>query len=230
MHKSLKTFAKPLVGGAALGLLCAGTAQAAGGPGRFSVGPYVSISSSKTIKPKVGEEANSSEEKTIQRTTYGLKGDIRLSRFFSLGFNAGTNQVDTTKKAVAMRDEFGEIDFEKDANVNPADQDAEYRYQEKQYLGVAKILFSPTLTNMLRLHAGGGVRARQREVEITDKVANTSEKVKDPIRYHAVASAGFTFRPMQRVFFSMMYNFYFIKFPDTEPHEQEATIGFGVNL
>jgi hypothetical protein len=195
--------------------------------GRFSVGPYASVSSSKGIK---ASSDSSSEETVTQRTTYGLKVGVGFMRWFGLDIKVGVNDVDQTKKSVALRDEFGEIDFEKDANVDPNQQDAEYRYQESQKLGVAKLMFKPRLFSVLWLNVGGGVRARKRDVVITQKPDGTEEKIDDPIKYHAVASAGLGFRLLRSFTGSIEYDFYFMKFPETEPHEQEVTVSFGVSI
>lgn len=212
-----------------LGALCCFVAfQEAGlAFGRFSVGPYASVSSTKGIKPST---ESSSEETVTQRTTYGLKIGVGFMSWLGLDIKVGVNDVDQTKKSVALRDEFGEIDFEKDANVDPAQQDAEYRYQESQKLGVAKLMFRPRLFSMVWLNAGAGVRARKRDVVITQKPEGVEEKIDDPIKYHAVASAGVGFRLLRSFTGSIDYDFYFLKFPEKEPHEQEVTVSFGVSI
>lgn len=196
--------------------------------GRFSVGPFASVSSTKAIKPSADKE--SSDEVTTQRTTYGLKVGVGLGRLFNLDIKAGVNEVDRTKKASAMRDEFGDIDFEQDANVNPEDQAATYRYQESQKLGTARLLISPRLFSTVWIDVGGGVRARKRDVTITDDTAGTKEVIDDPIRYHAIGTAGVRFRLLRAFTGNIEYNFYFLKFPELEPHEQEVAIGFGVSI
>lgn len=195
--------------------------------GRFSVGPFASVSSTKGIKPST---ESSSEETVTQRTTYGLKIGVGLMSWLGLDIKVGVNEVDRTKKSVALRDEFGEINFEEDANVDPSQQDAEYRYQESQQLGVAKLMFRPRLFRMVWLNAGAGVRARKRDVVITQKPDGVEEKIDDPVKYHAVASAGVGFRLLRSFRGSIDYDFYFMKFPETEPHEQEVTVSFGVSI
>jgi hypothetical protein len=176
---------------------------------RFTVGPFASVSSTKSIKPTADKE--SSEEVVTQRTTYGLRIGVGLSRFFGLDIKGGVNEVDRTKKAVAMRDEFGDIDFQKDANVNPDDQNATYRYQESQKVGTAKLVFSPRLFSFVWLNG-------------------TKQVIDDPIRYHAIGSAGLGFRLLRAFTGSIEYSFYFLKFPELEPHEQEVAVSFGVSI
>jgi hypothetical protein len=198
--------------------------------GALSIGPYASVSSSKAIKPKV-KEANTAEETTTQRTTYGVKVDLRLSKLFTLGVNVGTNKVDTTKKASAMRDEFGEIDYEKDLNVDPNNQGGEYRYQEEQRLGTAQLIINPALwPGKIWIKAGAGVRARQRLLSIEDTATDKSEKLTDKIRYHALATAGLQLRLLRAISAGIEYKFYFIKAPELEPHEQEALVTFGLQI
>jgi hypothetical protein len=215
------------------GLLTAesGTALAAGG---IQIVPYASVSSTKAIKPnQVGKKTSSTEateESVAQRTTYGLRLSMKLSRLFHLQVQGGTNKLDQTRKAVAMRDEYGDIDFTKDANVDPNSQDATYKYSEEQRVGQAKLTIQPRLGNFLRLNIGAGVRARERFVNVTDNATNTQKSIHDPIRYNAMATAGFNARLLKAFTATVEYNFYFLKFPKTEPHEQEALIGFGFQL
>jgi hypothetical protein len=203
--------------------------------GRLSIVPFASVSSSKAIKPdKVGktkdESATSSTESVNQRTTYGLKIDVRLLSFLSFNLQGGVNNVDNTKKVTGLRDEFKEINIVEDLNLNPDNQNAEYRYQEEQRVASAKLLLTPRLGRFLWLKAGGGVRARQRLISVTDKATDTKQTIQDPIRYHAVATAGAGVKLFRAMSAHAEYNFYFIKFPDTEPHEQEVLVGFGVSI
>ncbi|MEN9809150.1 MAG: hypothetical protein RLZZ488_717 [Pseudomonadota bacterium] len=202
--------------------------------GALQIVPYASVSSTKSIKPnQVGKKTSSSEatEETVaQRTTYGLRINMRLTRALNLQLQGGTNKLDQTRKAVAMRDEYGDIDFAKDANVDPNAQDATYKYSEEQRLAQAKLAIQPRIGNMFRLNLAAGVRARERLVNVTDNIKGTKSTINDPIRYHAVATAGFNARLLKAFTATVEYNFYFLKFPKTEPHEQEALIGFGFQI
>lgn len=218
-----------------MGLLVLGSISSpALAAGALQIVPYASVSSTKAIKPnQVGKKASSTEateESVAQRTTYGLRLSVKLSRLFHLQVQGGTNKLDQTRKAVAMRDEYGDIDFTKDANVDPSSQDATYKYSEEQRVGQAKLTIQPRLGNILRLNIGAGVRARERFVNVTDNAAGTTTAIHDPIRYNAMATAGFNARILRAFTANVEYNFYFLKFPKTEPHEQEALIGFGFQL
>jgi hypothetical protein len=226
-----------VLGGAALVVAACAlwTPSRAEAQGRFSIAPFASVSSSKAIKPdKAGQtkddSAKSSTSNVNQRTTYGLKIDVRLLSLLTFNVQGGVNNVDNTKKVTGLRDEFGEIDIVEDLNLDPADQNAEYRYQEEQRVATARLLLTPRLGRMLWLKAGAGVRARQRLIKVTDKVSDESQDIKDPIRYHAVATAGAGVRLFGAMSAHAEYNFYFIKFPETEPHEQEVLVGFGVSI
>lgn len=196
--------------------------------------PYASVSSTKAIKPnKVGKKDSTStatEETVAQRTTYGLRINVRMSRLFNLQIQGGTNKLDQTRKASAMRDEYGDIDFTKDANVDTTAQNATYTYNEEQRVGQVMLSMQPSLGKILRVKIGAGVRARERFLNITDKATETKTSIHDPIRYNAVASAGFNARLLKAFSATAEYNFYFLKFPKTEPHEQEVLIGFGFQL
>lgn len=202
--------------------------------GPLQIVPYASVSSTKAIKPsKVGKKESSTtvtEETVAQRTTYGLRINVRLSRLFNLQLQGGTNKLDQTRKASAMRDEYGDIDFAKDANVDTSAQDATYTYSEEQRLGQALLSIQPSFGQILRVKLGAGVRARERFVNVTDKIKDVKTSIHDPIRYNAVASAGVNVRLLKAFSAMAEYNFYFLKFPKTEPHEQEVAIGFGFQL
>ena len=196
--------------------------------GRLSVVPYASVSSTKAIKPN--QKKDSSEETVNQKTTYGLKIDVRLFSLLQLSVQGGVNNTDKTKKVTALRDEYGEIELQKDLDLDTSNPKNEYRYQEEQRLASAKLFLTPRLGRFLWIKAGGGVRARQRLISTTDKVTDTKTSLTDPIRYHAVATAGAGVRLFQGVSAHAEYNFTFIKFPKTEPHEQEVLVGFGVSI
>lgn len=214
-----------------LGLGVSSTALA---KGALQIVPYASVSSTKSIKPnQVGKKASTTEateESVAQRTTYGLRISVRLNRLLNLQIQGGTNKLDQTRKTVAMRDEYGDIDFTKDANVDPNAQDATYKYSEEQRVGQVKLAIQPRLGNVFRLNIGAGVRARERFVNVTDNASGTKSSIHDPIRYHALATAGFNARLLKAFTATIEYNFYFLKFPKTEPHEQEALVGFGFQL
>jgi hypothetical protein len=196
--------------------------------------PYASVSSTKAIKPnKVGKKDSTStatEETVAQRTTYGLRINVRMSRLFNLQIQGGTNKLDQTRKASAMRDEYGDIDFTKDANVDTTAQNATYTYNEEQRVGQVMLSMQPSLGKILKVKIGAGVRVRERFLNVTDKATETKTSIHDPIRYNAVASAGFNARLFKAFSATAEYNFYFLKFPKTEPHEQEVLIGFGFQL
>lgn len=196
--------------------------------GRVTVGPYASVSSTKGIKPNKMKSA--SDETVTQRTTYGLRVGVRLGKFFSLGVDAGTNNVDTSKKAAKLRDEYGDIDFQKDLNVDPA-AGFDYRYQEEQRLAKVQLVIQPIVTRVLTVKAAAGVRARQRIIKVTDKSeAPASKSVTDGPRYQPTAMAGVNVRLFRAFSANIQYDFYFMKFPKTEPHEQEVSVGFGAQL
>lgn len=214
--------------------MLSGVSETALAAGAIQIVPYASVSSTKAIKPsQVGKKASTTEateESVAQRTTYGLRLSVKLSRLFHLQIQGGTNKLDQTRKTVAMRDEYGDIDFTTDANVDPNAQDATYKYSEEQRVGQAKLTMQPRLGNFLRLNIGAGVRARERFVNVTDNATNTKTSIHDPIRYNAMATAGFNARLLKAFTATVEYNFYFLKFPKTEPHEQEALVGFGFQL
>lgn len=211
-----------------------GAAMRAGG---LTIAPFASVSSTKAIAPdkvKIGNNGtseSSATETVTQRVTYGLKLDLRLGRLFVFSANGGVNRVDTTKKSVAIRDEYGDIDFAKDANLDVSNSDAPYRYKEEQRVGNVQLTIAPQIINrLLWLKIGAGVRARQRLISISDEILGTSTSITDPIRYSPSAVAGFGTKLLGAISASIEYKFYFPKFPKTEPHEQEVLVSAGVQI
>jgi hypothetical protein len=205
--------------------------------GALTVAPYAAVSSTKAIAPdKVkmssdGESESSATETVTQRVTYGLKLDLRLGRLFVFSANGGVNKMDQSKKSVAMRDEYGDIDFAKDANVDMSNSDATYRYKEEQRVGNVQLTIAPQLVKrLLWVKVGAGVRARQRLISITDELAGTSKSITDPIRYSPAAVAGVGTNLLGAISASIEYKFYFPKFPKTEPHEQEVLMSVGMSI
>jgi hypothetical protein len=219
--------------GAALFVLPTKIAQAAG-PIKISIVPYAGVSSTKSIKPQkvtpIGQKdtKTSSSEKTTQRQNVGVKVDVKIFKLFGLNVTGGYNKINTTKKAAAMRDEFEEIDFNKDLGIGTST--ADFIYEEEQRMGTVKLGLYPGIGKLLNLKAEAGVRARQRLIKSENKLTGEVKEVNDPIRFHPTASAGIAVKLGGMAQFMVDYSFYFLKFPETNPHEQEVSIGMGVAL
>lgn len=192
---------------------------------RFTVAPYVSISSTKKIKP----QAEGKEKETLkQRTTYGIRGSIGFWRLLNFQLSVGQNELVTTEKTSEAVDEFDEIDYEQDLNMSTDDPESEVKITEIQRKARAMLVINPSFSIFI-LRAKAGVQATQRIVEL-EQLGQPKERTEPPITYKPVAGAGAGIRFSPRTFAIAEYSFFFYKFPETEPFEREVSVSFGVSI
>lgn len=192
-----------------------------------SVAPFVSMSSTKTLKP-VKNDKTKDQETIKQRTTYGIKGTVGMYSFLKFQLTLGQNQLTTTEKVGNAVDDYGDIDFHKDLNMSTDDPEKDVKTTETQRKGRASLVIDPSFS-ILILRAEAGVQATQRL--FAQKVADQPEqKYTSPITYKPLATIGAGVKIGPRMFAMAEYSFFFYKFPKTEPFEREATISYGVNF
>jgi hypothetical protein len=193
----------------------------------ISIEPYVSVSSKKAIKPaKAG--STTADETVTQRTTYGIRGSVSFWRLMKFQLAVGQNKLDTTTKTSEVVDEFEEIDFEKDLNMDTSDQDADVKTSEIQRKASAAFVLDPSFwIFIMRLKAG--VQATQRLMTL-QQGENPEESYESPITYKPVASVGLGVRLGRSMYAMAEYGAFFYKFPETEPFEREVTISYGISL
>lgn len=224
---------KEIPGKIFLGFLCvflnSSLAQA-----RISVEPYVSISSTKEIKPdKAGKNstagsATTETETTKQRTTYGLRGSVGFFRLLKFQLGVGQNQLTTTSKTSQVVDEYGEIDFNKDLDMDTSSPDKEVKVTEIQRKGTATLVVDPGFWIFI-LRGKAGVVATQREFS-KEAQGETPVKYTSPIKYKPVVGGGAGIKLSSRMFFMAEYSLFLYKFPEKEPFEREVTVSYGVSL
>jgi hypothetical protein len=144
-----------------------------------------------------------------------------------LQLSVGQNKLDETRKTSQVVDEFDEINFEKDLNMDVSDQDAEVKTSEIQRKARVSLVFDPSFWIFItRLKAG--VQAQQRLMTLEQN--GTKESYTGPITYDPVASLGFGVRLGRRMYAMAEYGAVFYKFPETEPFEREVTVSYGINF
>lgn len=233
MKKLNKPFSRIGVCAVAAGVAWVCGTAFARSPLQISITPYAGVSSTKGIKPAkvtpIGQKdtKTSSNETVTQRQNVGLKVDVKFFRLFGLNVTGAYNKIDTTKSSGAMRDEFGEIDFKKDIVGTSS---ADFNYQEEQRMATAKVGLYPSIGKLIGVKVEAGVRARQRIIKSENKLTGDTKNINDPIRFHPTATAGGSIKLGGMAKFMIDYSFYFLKFPETNPHEQEVTIGMGVSI
>jgi hypothetical protein len=200
----------------------------------ISIEPFASISSTKEIKPdKAGKtttgSSSSTETETVkQRTTYGVRGSIGFFRIMKFQLGVGTNQLTTTSKTSQVVDEYGEIDFEKDLDMNTSTPDKEVKITETQKKASAVLAVDPGFWIFI-LRAKAGVVATQREFS-KESEGDVPVKFTSPIKYKPTCGAGAGVRLGPKMFFMAEYSLFLYKFPDKEPFEREVSVSYGVSF
>lgn len=190
-----------------------------------SVSPFVSINSTKSIKPAgSGEE----QETNKQRTTYGIRAKVSFWRLLGIQASVGTNKLETSEKTSEVKDEFDEIDLQKELKVSTDDPEKEVKITEEQRRGQVSLVFDPSFSIFI-LRASAGVQATQR-LFTKEEEGMDNETFVGPITYNPIAGAGAGVRLGRAMFAMAEYNFFFYKFPEYEPFEREVAVSFGVSL
>jgi hypothetical protein len=205
-----------------MGLLAASEAQA-----RITIAPYYSIRSTKAIKP--GAKNKATEDETIQqREEKGLKAGIGFFKLLKFELGVGQSVLTTTTKTSLAKDEYDQIDYEKDLNMDTSNQDAEFTTTETQNRAKASLIIDPSFSIFI-LRAKAGVTATQRIIEAKQGDGPTTKFTGDPV-YTPHLGAGAGVKLGRMAYFIAEYNFDLYKFPKTEPFEREVSVSFGVNL
>lgn len=207
---------------AAASLLSAPVAQAG-----VTVSPYVSIKSTKSIKPNAKDK--SKENETVkQRREAGLRASVSFFSIMRAQLSVGQNKLTTTSKTQDAKDEYGEIDYEKDLNMSVDDPEQELKVTETQRNAKFSLILDPSFGPLI-LRAKVGVTGTQR---ILDTEVTGQEKVtltKGPT-YKPHSGYGFGIRLSPGMFFMAEYEFFHYKFPEPEPFEREVSVSFSVSI
>lgn len=203
--------------------LFGGTSANAG----ITVSPYVSIKSTKSVKPQ--KKDKSQETETVkQRQEAGIRGSIKFWRLFSLTLGVGQSKLATTEKVQDAKDEYGEIDYEKDLNMSVDDPTQEIKVTETQNNGKLTVAIDPGFWIFI-LRAKAGVTAQQRIIETEQSGSEPVSQTFGPT-YKPHSGFGFGIRFTPQMFAMAEYTFNHYKFPEIEPFEREATISFSISL
>lgn len=207
---------------AALGL-SAGQSAYAG----ITVSPYVSIKSTKTVKP-VKKDKTQETETVKQRQEYGMRGSISFWRLFRLSLGVGQSKLTTTEKVQDAKDEYGEIDYEQDLNMSTDNPDQEIKITETQRNGKLTVAIDPGFWIFI-IRAKAGVTAQQRIIQTEQTDAEPVTQTFGPTyKPHSGFGLGIKFSPKMYAMAEYTFNHY--KFPEIEPFEREATISFSISI
>lgn len=200
---------------------------------RITFEPYVSVSSTKQVKPdKAGQTKNTpakTETEIIkQRTTYGIRGSVSFFRLMKFQLGVGQNELATTSKTSQAVDDYGEIDFEKDLDMDTSTPDKEVKVTETQRKGTATLVLDPSFSIFV-LRAKAGVVATQRLLKKEEQDKPAVDYV-SPISYKPVVGGGAGIKFGPRMYFIAEYSLFLYKFPEKAPFEREVTVTYGVSL
>ncbi|RZA16056.1 MAG: hypothetical protein EOP10_25260 [Proteobacteria bacterium] len=187
--------------------------------------PYVSIKSTKSVTPG----KNNTEDQSIkQRQEYGIRAGISFWRLFKTQLSLGQSKTTTTHQTNTAVDEYGEVDFNKDFNMDTSDPANTMSLTETQRIGKFSLMIDPSFSIFI-MRAKIGVTARQRIIEKAE-AGRPDQKIEAPITYkpHSGVGVGIKFGP--RMYFMAEYELYHYAAPKLEPFERELSISYNVSI
>lgn len=200
------------------------SAQAQAG---ITLSPYVSLRSTKAIKPVANDKSKESSQ-TQQRQEAGLRGSLKFFRLFGIMASAGQSKLTTTVKTQDAVDEYGEFDYNKDLNVSTNDPESEVKTTETQRNARLTAVFDPGFWIFI-MRARLGVTATQRQLEVEETGKDKVTKVFGPT-YKPNTGVGFGVKFTSNFYAMAEYNFYHYKFPEWEPFERELAVSVNISL
>jgi hypothetical protein len=191
-----------------------------------TVSPYVSISSTKSVKPNT--KAGTESEKITQRKLVGVQAGVSFWRLFSLRLSVGQGVTTTTQKVSEVKDEYDEIDYKKDASVATDSPDNQLKIVETQRRAGLSVMVDPGFWIFI-LRAKAGVQATQRLVHVEEQGKDPVDLAPPP-KFKPIAGAGAGIQITPSMKAMMEYNLFFYKFPETEPFEREVAVSYTFTL
>ena len=193
---------------------------------KIDIAPYYSIKSTKSVTPGKKDSEN---EKIRQREEFGLKFTFSMYKFLKFQFAAGQNNLTTTEKVSEVTDEYGEIDFASELDLDTTVPDKDVRIKETQNIAKASFIFDPSFSIFIaRIKLG--ITARQRIIEKSE-TGLEDVMITDGPTYNPHSGIGFGVRLSRRMYWMAEYEFYHYAYPpDLEPFERELSISFGVSI
>jgi hypothetical protein len=202
-----------------LALLC--FLQPAGLFAKVDLVPYVSIKNTKTIKPV---DSETEKETIVQRQEYGIRASISFWRLMKFQVGVGQSALTTTTKSQDAVDEYGEIDFEKDMDLDTSEPEKEVRVKETQRVLKSAFVLDPSFSIFV-LRAKIGVMAKQRILEHQETGEEAVTITEDP-QYFPLSGVGAGIRLSSKINVMAEYEFNHYKFPELEPFERQVSVSF----
>jgi len=194
---------------------------------QFEFAPYFKLSSTKAIEPN---PSNKAEEDfvTKQREEMGIRALLRTSRIFGIEASVGQSTLKVTEKTRFAKDEFDQIDFVEDLNMDTSDPDRDVYTEDQMNVARFGTFIDPSFS-IFMVRAAAGVQATQRKFKLGMADAE-GESLTTPWKYDPYATVGVGVRFSPAMYAMAEYGFHFYKFPDLEPFSREATISFAIAI
>lgn len=200
------------------------------GPAAFAgvtISPYVSVKSTKSVKPEKKDKSKESET-VKQRQEYGVRGSLTFWRLFGLSLGVGQSKLTTTHKVRDAKDEYGEINYAEDMNMSTDHPEQEIKITETQRNAKVTVSIDPSFSIFI-LRAKAGVTAQQRIIETEQTDADPQSKVFGPT-YKPHSGFGLGVKFSRKMYAMAEYSFNHYKFPEIEPFEREVTVSFSISI
>jgi hypothetical protein len=189
--------------------------------------PYYSLRSTKKINTN---KKDKSQEDTVNKTReeYGLKAGISMGRLFKTEFSIGQSILTVTEKTRDAVDEFDEINYVEDLNMDTSDPDRDVKTTDELLNARFGIAFDPSFSVFI-IRTKLGVQATKRKLTF-EQFGSDPVVEEPPIVYKPYAGAGLGIRFSPKMFFMVEYAGYFYKFPELEPFQREVTVSYSVAI
>ena len=191
----------------------------------FTFAPYYGLSSTKKINTN---KSDKSQEDTVNKTReeYGIKLGLKLGRLFKTEFSVGQSILTVTEKTRDAVDEFDEIDYEEDLNMDTSDPDVDVKTTDEILNARFGLIFDPSFYIFV-LRTKLGVKAQKRKLTL-EQPPSAPVVSEPPITYKPYAGAGLGVKISRKMFFIIEYVGHFYKFPETEPFQREVTVSYNI--
>ena len=204
----------------ALGLALAPSAFAG-----FDFAPYASIKSTKSVTPG---KKSTEDESIKQRQEYGIRASLSFWHLFKTQLSVGQSKTTTTQKTSTVVDEYGEIDYNKDFDMDTSNPDNLMKLTETQRVGKFSLILDPSFSIfILRLKVG--VTAVQRIVD-KEEVGQPNQSITTGPTYSPHSGVGLGVRFCPKMYFMAEYEMYHYKYPKIEPFERELSVSYNVSI
>ena len=196
--------------------------------GGVDIAPYVSIKSTKSVTPG-NSNKTIDDEKVSQRQEYGIKATVTMWKLLKFQASVGESKLKKTEKVTDASDEYDEIDFQSELEIDTSDPTADVSITETQRVGKASFIFDPGFSIFIaRLKLG--ITARQRILDRSQAGLDDVQITEGPT-YKPHSGLGFGVRFSPRMYWMAEYEFYHYKYaPDIEPFERELSVSFSVAI